>query len=187
LTELSNETHIIGTKEYEPHKKATDPITGGSIEIMRTVTHYYAGIAQIFYSPVKGIINTTTAIPRGKLCLCTIVDSIQCSRWSVPGVMNIIGSVSDGFHNVPRIYGSEVRERGPVNDFSSGITEGAKVGQQPTGPHTTAHTRRTRVYFMATKMELLGLSQNHLQARKKKALSVLSKDLGEAVRLTISI
>ncbi|CAE6514541.1 unnamed protein product [Rhizoctonia solani] len=94
------------TKEYETHKKATDPITGGSIEIMRTVTHYYAGIAQIFYSPIKGIINTTTAIPRG--------------------VMNIIGSVSEGFHNVPRIYGSEVRERGPVNDFSSGITEGAK-------------------------------------------------------------
>ncbi|CAE6434488.1 unnamed protein product [Rhizoctonia solani] len=93
-------------KEYETSKKATDPITGGSIEIMRTVTHYYAGIAQIFYSPIKGIINTTTAIPMG--------------------IMNIIGSVSDGFHNVPRIYGSEVRERGPVNDFSSGITEGAK-------------------------------------------------------------
>ncbi|CAE6429532.1 unnamed protein product [Rhizoctonia solani] len=94
------------TKAYETHKKATDPITGGSIEIMRTVTHYYAGIAQIFYSPIKGIINTTTAIPRG--------------------VMNIIGSVSEGFHNVPRIYGSDVRERGPVSDFSSGVTEGAK-------------------------------------------------------------
>ncbi|CAE6479214.1 unnamed protein product [Rhizoctonia solani] len=94
------------TKEYETHKMATDPITGGSIEIMRTVTHYYAGIAQIFYSPIKGIINTTTAIPRG--------------------VMNIIGGVSDGFHNAPRIYGSEVRERGPVNDLSSGITEGMK-------------------------------------------------------------
>ncbi|QRW26844.1 glycosyltransferase family 1 protein [Rhizoctonia solani] len=94
------------TKEYETHKKATDPITGGSIEIMRTVTHYYAGIAQIFYSPIKGIINTTTAIPKG--------------------IMNIIGSVSDGFHNVPRIYGSEIRERGPITDFSSGITEGAK-------------------------------------------------------------
>ncbi|KAG8726115.1 hypothetical protein FRC12_023691, partial [Ceratobasidium sp. 428] len=54
------------TKEYDTHKQATDPITGGAIEIMRTVTHYYAGIAQIFYSPIKGIINTTTAIPRGK-------------------------------------------------------------------------------------------------------------------------
>ncbi|KAJ1310549.1 hypothetical protein OPQ81_007279 [Rhizoctonia solani] len=94
------------TKEYETRKKATDPITGGSIEIMRTVTHYYAGIAQIFYSPIKGIINTTTAIPRG--------------------VVNIIGGVSEGFHNVPRMYGSEVRERGPVSNFTSGITEGAK-------------------------------------------------------------
>ncbi|CAE6434741.1 unnamed protein product [Rhizoctonia solani] len=94
------------TKEYDTHKKATDPVTGGSIEIMRTVTHYYASIAQIFYSPIKGIINTTTAIPMG--------------------VMNIIGSVSEGFHNVPRLYGSDVRERGNVNNLSSGITEGAK-------------------------------------------------------------
>ncbi|KAG8746143.1 hypothetical protein FRC10_006009 [Ceratobasidium sp. 414] len=94
------------TKEYDTHKKATDPITGGSIEIMRTVTHYYAGIAQIFYSPVKGIINTTTAIPRG--------------------VMSIIGSVSEGFHNVPALYGSDVRQTGPIDGIGSGFKEGAK-------------------------------------------------------------
>lgn len=94
------------TKEYDTHKKATDPITGGAIEIMRTVTHYYAGIAQIFYSPIKGIINTTTAIPRG--------------------VMSIIGGVSEGFHNVPRLYGSNVRPAGPVDDIGSGFKEGAK-------------------------------------------------------------
>ncbi|KAB5595196.1 Sterol 3-beta-glucosyltransferase UGT80A2 [Ceratobasidium theobromae] len=94
------------TKEYDTHKKATDPITGGCIEILRTVTHYYSGIAQIFYSPIKGIINTTTAIPRG--------------------VMNIIGSVSEGFHNVPRIYGSEVRTPGHVDGIKSGFKEGAK-------------------------------------------------------------
>ncbi|KAG9102858.1 hypothetical protein FRC06_000972 [Ceratobasidium sp. 370] len=94
------------TKEYDTHKQATDPITGGSIEIMRTVTHYYAGIAQIFYSPLKGIINTTTAIPRG--------------------VMSIIGGVSEGFHNVPSLYGSDVRQTGPVDDIGSGFREGAK-------------------------------------------------------------
>ncbi|KAG9123607.1 hypothetical protein FRC07_014543 [Ceratobasidium sp. 392] len=94
------------TKEYDTHKKATDPVTGGAIEIMRTVTHYYAGIAQIFYSPVKGIINTTTAIPRGVMC--------------------IIGSISEGFNNVPSLYGSDVRQAGPVDDVGSGFKEGAK-------------------------------------------------------------
>ncbi|QRW00852.1 glycosyltransferase family 1 protein [Ceratobasidium sp. AG-Ba] len=94
------------TKEYDTHKRATDPITGGAIEIMRTVTHWYAGIVQIFYSPIKGIVNTTTAIPRG--------------------VMSIIGSVSEGFHNVPSLYGSDVRQTGRVDDVGSGFREGAK-------------------------------------------------------------
>ncbi|KAG8695793.1 hypothetical protein FRC09_008927 [Ceratobasidium sp. 395] len=94
------------TKAYDTHKQATDPITGGAIEIMRTVTHYYAGIAQIFYSPIKGIINTTTAIPRGVMC--------------------IIGSISEGFHNVPSLYGSDVRPTGPIDDVGSGFKEGAK-------------------------------------------------------------
>lgn len=35
-------------KEYDTQKLPTDPITGGVVEILRTVTHYYSGIAQIF-------------------------------------------------------------------------------------------------------------------------------------------
>lgn len=52
--------------------------------------------------------------------------------------MNIIGSVSEGFHNVPRIYGSEVRTPGHVDGIKSGFKEGAKVNHD-TAQHTITH------------------------------------------------
>lgn len=38
----------LGTKEYDTRKKVTDPVTGGASAIFWTITHYYAGIAEIF-------------------------------------------------------------------------------------------------------------------------------------------
>ncbi|KAJ7932676.1 glycosyltransferase family 1 protein [Mycena leptocephala] len=94
------------SKEYDTRKQVSDPITGGAGAIYWTVTHWYAGIAQIFYSPVKGIINTTQAIPRG--------------------VMDIVASVHEGFYNAPKLYGSKVRKTGKVTGFASGLKEGGK-------------------------------------------------------------
>jgi hypothetical protein len=65
------------------------------------------GIGQIFINPPKGIINTTTAIPRG--------------------VHNILVSLHEGFQNLPKAYGSEVRPAGKVSGFKDGVREGAKV------------------------------------------------------------
>ncbi|WVR09693.1 hypothetical protein IAU60_006768 [Kwoniella sp. DSM 27419] len=93
-------------KEYDSRKGISDPISGGATAILSTVTNYYAGIAQIFYNPPKGIVNTATAIPRG--------------------MMNIIDNISEGMDNIPRLIGSSSRERGKVNDFESGVKEGAK-------------------------------------------------------------
>ncbi|KAG8889576.1 hypothetical protein FRB99_003972, partial [Tulasnella sp. 403] len=93
-------------KEYDTKKQASDPVTGGVSATFWTVTHFYGSIAQIFYNPSKGIVNTMTAIPRG------------CAK--------IVGSVYEGFHNMPKLYGSEVREVGPVRDFRSGLREGGK-------------------------------------------------------------
>lgn len=41
--------------------------------------------------------------------------------------MNIVCSVHEGFHNVPKVYGSEVREQGKVTDFATGMKEAGKV------------------------------------------------------------
>jgi hypothetical protein len=40
--------HLAGTKEYETRKQVSDPVTGGVGAIFWTITHWYAGIAQIF-------------------------------------------------------------------------------------------------------------------------------------------
>ncbi|KAJ7221581.1 glycosyltransferase family 1 protein [Mycena pura] len=94
------------SKEHDTRKQVSDPVTGGASAIFWTVTHYYASIAQIFYSPIKGVIKTTTAIPRG--------------------VMDIVASVHEGIYNVPKLYGSNVRKTGKVTDFASGLKEGGK-------------------------------------------------------------
>ena len=57
-------------------------------------------------NPPKGIINTATAIPKG--------------------ILNIVGSIHEGFANLPKAYGSDVRQSGKVTDFSTGMKEGAK-------------------------------------------------------------
>ena len=36
-------------------------------------------------------------------------------------------SVQEGMHNVPKLYGSEVRPQGPVTNFKSGVKEAGKV------------------------------------------------------------
>ncbi|KAH8114206.1 glycosyltransferase family 1 protein [Phellopilus nigrolimitatus] len=93
-------------REFDPKSKVTDPISGGAAAIFWTVTNYYSGIAQIFYKPVKGVIKTTTAIPRG--------------------VMNIILSIHEGLHNMPQLYGSDIRERDTVDGFASGVKTAGK-------------------------------------------------------------
>ncbi|KAG7086366.1 hypothetical protein E1B28_002326 [Marasmius oreades] len=93
-------------KEYETKSTITDPLTGSATSIFWTVTHFYGGIVQIFTSPIEGIIETTTAIPRG--------------------VMKIVSSIHEGFQNLPELYGSEVRQPGQVKDFSSGLREAGK-------------------------------------------------------------
>ncbi|TFK45549.1 glycosyltransferase family 1 protein [Heliocybe sulcata] len=94
------------SKEYPSRRGISDPVTGGASAIFWTVTNYYTGIAQIFYSPVKGIVKTATAIPRG--------------------IVDIIASVHEGFSNAPKLYGSEVRQSDRVTGFKSGVKEAGK-------------------------------------------------------------
>ena len=41
--------------------------------------------------------------------------------------MNIVSAVHEGFQNVPKLYGSDVREPGKVTDFESGMKEAGKA------------------------------------------------------------
>ncbi|KAG8896572.1 hypothetical protein FRB99_008829 [Tulasnella sp. 403] len=97
-------------KEYDTKKQASDPVTDGASATFWTGTHFHNGIAQIFErifsNPTKGIVNAMAAIPRG------------CAK--------IFESAYEGFRNMPKLYGSDVREVGPVRDFRSGLREGGK-------------------------------------------------------------
>ncbi|EEB96100.1 hypothetical protein MPER_04820, partial [Moniliophthora perniciosa FA553] len=112
------------TKEYETKTTITDPITGGVSAVFWTVTHFYEGIVHLFTSPKEGIIETSTAIPKGMLKITGSANSH--SHFLVTGVVKIVSSVHKGFVNLPQLYGTEVRQSGPVTSFSSGLKEAGK-------------------------------------------------------------
>ncbi|TRM59795.1 glycosyltransferase family 1 protein [Schizophyllum amplum] len=93
-------------KEYESRKTYTDPLSGCAGGVFWTVLHHYAAVAQIFTSPMQGIVKTTTAIPQG--------------------VYKIVIGVHEGFANLPKLYGSQVRKPKQVKGFMSGVKEGGK-------------------------------------------------------------
>ncbi|KAH8823201.1 hypothetical protein DL96DRAFT_1616914 [Flagelloscypha sp. PMI_526] len=94
-------------REYEPRGgEATDPISGGANALFWMVTNYTAGIAEIFQNPAKGIVHTTVAIPKG--------------------IMKVFTGLHQGFHNIPRLYGSEVRKKPKIDNFADGVWEGTK-------------------------------------------------------------
>lgn len=64
------------------------------------------GVGQLFFSPVKGAINTATALPKG--------------------VYNILDSVHEGLSNLPSMYGSDVRDPGKITGIGTGLKEAAK-------------------------------------------------------------
>lgn len=41
--------------------------------------------------------------------------------------MMIVTSIHEGFQNVPRLYGSDIRKSGKVTDLASGVREAGKV------------------------------------------------------------
>lgn len=42
-----------GSKEYSVKAAVNDPVSGGATAILHMVTNHYAGIAQLFYNPVR--------------------------------------------------------------------------------------------------------------------------------------
>jgi hypothetical protein len=106
LCEVEFGSNPSGAREYQSRWRTTDPITGGSTAVLHMVSDHYSGIAQIFYNPPKGIINTMTSIPQGML--------------------DLVVGLHEGFESVPRLLGSRVRERGPVENFGTGVIEGGK-------------------------------------------------------------
>ena len=51
----------------------------------------------------------------------------SCQLRAVAGVLNIVMSIQEGLHNMPQLYGSDVRQREDVTDFASGLKAAGKA------------------------------------------------------------
>jgi hypothetical protein len=47
--------------------------------------------------------------------------------FNVIGLQTVLQGMTEGLTNVPKLYGSEVRESKKVTGFASGVVEGSKV------------------------------------------------------------
>ncbi|KAJ4479996.1 glycosyltransferase family 1 protein [Lentinula aciculospora] len=112
------------------------------------------------HSPVKGIVHTTTAIPKG--------------------MMKIIISIHQGLHNMPKLYGSDVRRpgKGLLYGCYDGITglvrEPWQCAQQDGLPRAVKGAGRGPVRPAAS---ALGLVANPMEgARKSTQCGIMRKE-----------
>ncbi|KAF8721986.1 Glycosyltransferase family 1 protein, partial [Rhizoctonia solani] len=102
-----NKLKLYRSREYKTHASATDPISGTALPLLRVVNGFVHGVVKIGSSrPDKGVAKMVTS--------------------TVGGVQTVLQGVTEGLTNVPKLYGSEVRETKPVTGFASGIVEGGK-------------------------------------------------------------
>ena len=81
--------------------------------------------------------------------------------------MNIVSAVHEGFSNVPKLFGSEVREQGKVTDFRSGMKEAGKARFHVTWNLRSTLTNCTRVSSTVIMMELPVLYVNPWKVPRK--------------------
>jgi hypothetical protein len=134
--------------------------------------------------------NNGTASPRPATPGPGLAESMESAVDTGKGLARIIGAgfkspmdfslnVAKGLHNVPKLYGAEVRQVDKVTDLQSGLRTAAKVCFILCNPRynsTKLYRNSASDYMMA----LLVLSQIPTKARRKKALLALSKESDRA-------
>ncbi|CCO35669.1 Sterol 3-beta-glucosyltransferase [Rhizoctonia solani AG-1 IB] len=94
------------SREYNPYVEAVDPVTGTVIPALRSLNNMGRGLVKVPTKPGKGI--------------------AQFTRASVRGVQGTLQGAAEGISNMPKLYGSEVREHKRVTGIGSGIAQGTK-------------------------------------------------------------
>ncbi|KAH7322331.1 glycosyltransferase family 1 protein [Rhizoctonia solani] len=102
-----NKLKLHRSREYNPHALPTDPVTGTALPLLRVINDFTHGFAKIASSrPDKGVLQMMTS--------------------PIGGLQTTLQGMTDGLTNVPRLYGSEIREPKKVTGFGSGMVEGGK-------------------------------------------------------------
>ncbi|WWC69515.1 uncharacterized protein I206_103457 [Kwoniella pini CBS 10737] len=93
--------------EYGTTRRAYDPMTGTIDAALDITQDLGEGLVNLVTKPQKGL-TTISAFP-------------------FVGASKILDGFSTGLHNLPRLYGYDVRVKGQVKDVRSGFAEGGKA------------------------------------------------------------
>ncbi|KAJ1305423.1 hypothetical protein OPQ81_000433 [Rhizoctonia solani] len=94
------------SREYDPYVEAVDPVTGTLIPALRSLNDIGRGLVKVPTKPAKGIAQV-----------------IRAGTLAIPGTLQ---GAAEGVSNMPKLYGSEVREHKRVTGLGSGIAQGTR-------------------------------------------------------------
>lgn len=144
---------IIETRRWDPITGTISAAIGVSRDMMRATTDIVVKPAKVYRDlsrvpsseqapdsvkdPAAGTETYDNPVRKGKGRGCvSVTKSLSVASASgvgglfksyASGAVTIPVAFTEGFRNVPRLYGEEVRDIGPVNDWKSGTAAGAKV------------------------------------------------------------
>ncbi|CAE6348717.1 unnamed protein product [Rhizoctonia solani] len=115
------------SREYRTHALPSDPISGTALPLLRVINNFTHGLVKVGSSrPDKGVLKMATATAGGEYTT-TVDKAIKLFiSFNVIGLQTVLQGMTEGLTNVPKLYGSEVRESKKVTGFASGVVEGSK-------------------------------------------------------------
>lgn len=114
-----------GSREYHPHVGPSDPITGAVPPAIKILNDFGRGVAKLPSEPVRGVAQMLSATTFGP-CKASCVRQ-KPIYFTFVGVQSTLKGASEGLYNVPKLYGSRVREHKEVKGLGSGLAQGTKV------------------------------------------------------------
>ncbi|KAG8675942.1 hypothetical protein FPOAC1_001937 [Fusarium poae] len=118
-------------KDYRIENQRWDPLTAGASSVLGTMTDFTTSLGGTFIDPFKEMkrvrqdgsqtsVGAAAALAAGKGMQGMTTAVVKGSLVDFPLAL------AEGLKNVPRLYGEEVRDHGPVTDWKSGGTVAAK-------------------------------------------------------------
>ncbi|KAH7322330.1 hypothetical protein B0J17DRAFT_633377 [Rhizoctonia solani] len=102
-----NKLELHRSREYETHIGPIDPVSGTILPGLKILNDFGRGVAKLPSQPGKGATKMLSA--------------------STLGLQNTLQGAAEGMHNLPKVYGGEVRKHKKVTGIGSGFAQGGKV------------------------------------------------------------
>jgi hypothetical protein len=143
-------TTDVSVNSTAPHRSNTENTALPSPDMPGTPTHRSTFMSQAFAESAQGSRSSSrernrrasstsgTASPKPATAKPDLTESMNSAVDTGKGLARIVGAgfkspmdfslnVAKGLHNVPKLYGAEVRQVDKVTDFQSGLRTAAKV------------------------------------------------------------